>query len=295
MSVFIQPPFWAADSRRPRTPHGVAVPVPSGAIALVSSSAAAADPTVLSTGTVPHGLASGDTVAVAGHTGSTPTLDGSHVATVLTTTTFTVPVNVTVGGTGGTVTRTTPVEPLTLAQAKLRAGLDWADGDVRDALMTGFIASARAKVEKDTGVALLTQMYDVLFDELPGDVFDLPWRPVQAVVSVKTVDTSGAVQTLDAVNYLLDPSSAVPVPARLSLSQTGTWPTDLRSFQPWAIRVVVGHASLALLQAAAPELVDAVGLLVAHAATAGRDRMTEADLRDEYEEKIASYQLVTLA
>ena len=62
-----------------------------------------ASPTVITTSTA-HGLTSGETVTIAGHTGSTPTLSGDYVATVTGTTTFTVPVNVTVGGTGGTAT-----------------------------------------------------------------------------------------------------------------------------------------------------------------------------------------------
>jgi hypothetical protein len=66
------------------------------------TSSSVANPTVITCAT-PHGLTSGDTVLIAGHSGSTPTVNGERVATVLSTTTFSVPVNVTVGGTGGTV------------------------------------------------------------------------------------------------------------------------------------------------------------------------------------------------
>lgn len=62
-----------------------------------------ANPTVITT-TAPHGLVTGDTVVIAGHTGSTPAVDGTRVVTVTGATTFTVPVNVSSGGTGGTVT-----------------------------------------------------------------------------------------------------------------------------------------------------------------------------------------------
>jgi hypothetical protein len=72
----------------------------SAADAIASSSAA--NPTVVTT-SAPHGLTSGETVVIAGHT-STPTINGSRVVTVTGPTTFTVPVNVTVAGTaGGTV------------------------------------------------------------------------------------------------------------------------------------------------------------------------------------------------
>lgn len=70
-------------------------------VALTSSSQA--NPTLITTG-APHLLATGDVVTIAGHTGSTPAIDGQHVVTVVSGTTFTIPVNVTVAGTGGTVT-----------------------------------------------------------------------------------------------------------------------------------------------------------------------------------------------
>jgi uncharacterized phiE125 gp8 family phage protein len=185
------------------------------------------------------------------------------------------------------------VEPLTLEQGKLRAGLDWAPGDARDALMIGWIAAARQQVEADTNIALLTQTWDVFLDARPTS-FELPRRPVQSVV-VTFYDAAGVAHTLDASNYLLGPSSVAPVPARLGLSPTGTWPTDLRTFQPWAVRIVVGFTTVALLQAHAPELIEAVALLVTHAATGGRDRFTDPNRRDEYEEKIAPYRPVVVA
>ncbi len=73
-------------------------------IAITSSSIA--NPTVITTAT--HGLTSGDQISIEGHTGSTPALDGVYTVTVLTTTTFTIPVDVTVGGTGGVMSCINP-------------------------------------------------------------------------------------------------------------------------------------------------------------------------------------------
>lgn len=50
-----------------------------------------------------HGLTTGDTVTIAGNVGSTPSINGNFTATVVDADTFTIPVNVTVAGTGGTV------------------------------------------------------------------------------------------------------------------------------------------------------------------------------------------------
>jgi uncharacterized phiE125 gp8 family phage protein len=274
-------------------PHMTAVLV-TPAVAIVSSSIAAA--TVLETAT-PHGLVSGDTVAIAGHAGSTPAVDGARIVTVIDATHVSVPVTVTIAGAGGTVTRTSPVEPLTLAQGKLRAGLDWADGDPRDALMLGFLAMARSQVQHDTGVVPLLQTYDVYFDALPPGRMPiaLPWRPVAAVTSVQSIDSAEVLQTLAVANYTLDPGSEQPTPARVALSEIGVWPTDLRSFQPYVLRIVVGFASVALIP---PWFVHAVGLLTAHYATLGRD-LASADpataIPFGYAETIAPYQLVTLA
>jgi uncharacterized phiE125 gp8 family phage protein len=185
---------------------------------------------------------------------------------------------------------TPPVlEPLTLTEAKLRAGQDWAAGDPRDALMQSFISAARAKVEHDTGLALLTQTRDVYMDVLPGDVFDLPAQsfPLQSVTSVKSVDTSGVTNTLNASNYTVDVASG-----RISISETGYWPTDLRAFQPWVIRIVAGWTTAALVP---PLLTHAVGLLVAHYMTAGRDLVSAEGYEAVpygYESAIAPHTLI---
>lgn len=68
------------------------------------TSSSVASPTVI-TASAAHNLATGDSTTIAGHTGSTPAISGAYVVTVLTATTFTIPVNVTVGGSGGTFTK----------------------------------------------------------------------------------------------------------------------------------------------------------------------------------------------
>jgi hypothetical protein len=72
-------------------------------VAIATSSEAS--PTVITT-TAPHLQGSSGTklVTIAGHVGSTPAINGSHTATMTGPSTFTLPVEVTVAGTGGTVT-----------------------------------------------------------------------------------------------------------------------------------------------------------------------------------------------
>lgn len=50
-----------------------------------------------------HGLSDGDQCMIAGHGGSTPDINGEHTIALVDADTFTIPVNVTVGGAGGTV------------------------------------------------------------------------------------------------------------------------------------------------------------------------------------------------
>lgn len=74
-----------------------------GMVAITSSSVAAS--TVITTHS-PHGLTTGMAVYIAGHAGSTPTINGNIVVTVTGDNTFTIPVTVTVAGTGGAFTVT---------------------------------------------------------------------------------------------------------------------------------------------------------------------------------------------
>jgi predicted transcriptional regulator len=77
------------------------------------TSTSVANPSVVTTAT--NTFKSADTVTIAGHTGSTPAVSGDYVATVTAATTFTIPVNVTGGGTGGTAV----LSPTTLGKVAL--------------------------------------------------------------------------------------------------------------------------------------------------------------------------------
>jgi hypothetical protein len=79
--------------------HAGAVTPSGGTVAVTSSSVAS--PTVITTGAA-HSLLTGDVTTIAGHSGSTPSINGQWVVTVLSGTTFSIPIQVTVGGTGGT-------------------------------------------------------------------------------------------------------------------------------------------------------------------------------------------------
>lgn len=97
------------------------------AATIVSSSVA--NPSVITTAAA-HGLTTGDRVTIAGHTGSTPDINGTHTVTVLSATTFSIPINVTVAGADGTVTEAAPavVDPVPY-ETGLADGLKFYEGE----------------------------------------------------------------------------------------------------------------------------------------------------------------------
>lgn len=278
---FVQPPFWYLS--RGRAPMHAAATLVTPAVPIASSSVA--NPTVITT-TVPHGLASGDTVTIADHVGSTPAVSGALVATVLTSTTFTVPVVVTVGGTGGTVTRTTPVPVITLADAKLHARID-AAVTAEDVPVANWTRAATAQVENDTGIKLLTQTWDFVADRFPAvGLITLPFGPLQNVVYIKSYDSTPTLQTMAAGDYVVD---TISIPGRIGLADGDTWPTDLRAFQPVSFRVIVGYDSIAKI----PEpLLQAVRLAVAWHSMQREPTVLE---RASYDWLVDPYRVVSVA
>lgn len=78
------------------------------AVAITSSSIAAAS---VITCPAPHGLSNNELVVITGHSGSTPSLNAGdgHIVTVTGLNTFTIPVTVSAGGTGGTFKKVSSV------------------------------------------------------------------------------------------------------------------------------------------------------------------------------------------
>ena len=74
------------------------------------TSSSVANPSVITT-PVEHDFETAQTATISGHTGSTPDINGAHVITVISPTSFSIPVNVTAGGTGGVVVSSIPKTP----------------------------------------------------------------------------------------------------------------------------------------------------------------------------------------
>jgi hypothetical protein len=72
------------------------------AVAIATSSVA--NPTHIAS--TAHGMVNGDSVLIAGHSGSNPAINGAYTVTRISNDEYTIPVNVSTGGTGGTGTKT---------------------------------------------------------------------------------------------------------------------------------------------------------------------------------------------
>lgn len=155
-------------------------------------------------------------------------------------------------------------EPLDLATAKLHCRVDGTD---EDALITALIVAAREQAEHETGRALVTQTWELVHDTFP-DAFVLRKSPIQSVTSLKYLDAaSGAEQTLDPADYLLDkdnePGYLVPAYGK---AWPATWPV------PNAVRVryVCGYGLAgAVPQAIKQWMLLAIGTMYENRATGG--------------------------
>jgi len=87
-----------------KIPHEIDITESIASISANISSSSAANPTVITTA-ADHGLLTGDWIKIENHTGSIPSLNGIHQVTRLGKTTFSIPVEVTTGGTGGSLYR----------------------------------------------------------------------------------------------------------------------------------------------------------------------------------------------
>jgi uncharacterized phiE125 gp8 family phage protein len=107
-----------------------------------------------------------------------------------------------------TLTAAPAVEPVSVSDAKawLRAGHADEDGLIGD-----LIVSARARVEAETGLALITQNWRWTLDAWParrlsacGQAVSLPIRPLKSVEAVRTFDGDGLAALSDPAEYRVE-------------------------------------------------------------------------------------------
>ena len=118
-------------------------------------------------------------------------------------------------------------EPISLAEAKAQLRVDASD---EDTLTSSLIVAARLAVERNLGLALITQGWPYFLDAWPGrGCISLPLSPVQAVSAVTVHDQDGG--------YAVD---VLSVPARIVLTEA-TPSAVTRDFNPYEVAFTAGH------------------------------------------------------
>ena len=145
-----------------------------------------------------------------------------------------------------------PAVSLARAKEHLRA-----DDAADDALITDMIAAATRRIEKETGLALVTSQWRLLADTLPRDcTFRIPLAPVTSIDEV-AVRTDAGWQAVPATDWQADLASR---PARLVV--TAAWPRP--DGAPGAIRITFTAGFGTTPENVPEELRMAVLVLAAH-------------------------------
>ena len=165
----------------------------------------------------------------------------------------------------GLVVETPPeVEPVTVDELKVHARID---GNHEDARLLHLIASARAYIERVTGLAMIEQTRVLVLDRFPreddpcGSVLRVDYvAPVSAVESIKYDDEAGVEQTMDDSLYVTDLRGERL--ARIGLVPGAAWPATRETLGAVRVTVTAGYGESP--EDVEPDLRQAVLLLAGH-------------------------------
>lgn len=127
---------------------------------------------------------------------------------------------------------------ISLAEAKAFLRVD-SDYDDDDSYITSLIGVATNVVEQFTRRRLITQTYNIYYDEFPP-YMDLQVGNVASVTHVKYYDTDNTLQTLDTSEYDVDIRVK---PGRIYQSEDGNFPNTYERANSVEVEFVVGSAA----------------------------------------------------
>lgn len=123
-------------------PYQTVIPITSNTVA---------NPTVVTT-PVPHGLSTGHIILISGVSGGTPSINGERQVTVISATTFSIPVNASAGGTGGSFVRANSLSGAVGYQfISHLSGFTGFVGKIRDSPDNSVFSDLITFVDADTG------------------------------------------------------------------------------------------------------------------------------------------------
>ena len=127
---------------------------------------------------------------------------------------------------------------ISLAEAKAFLRVD-SDYDDDDAYITSLIGVATNVVEQFTRRRLITQTYNIYYDEFPP-FMDLQVGNVASVTHVKYYNTDNTLQTLDTSEYDVDIRVK---PGRIYQAEDGNFPDTYERANSVEVEFVVGSAA----------------------------------------------------
>ena len=127
---------------------------------------------------------------------------------------------------------------ISLAEAKAFLRVD-SDYDDDDSYITSLIGVATNVVEQFTRRRLITQTYNIYYDEFPP-YMDLQVGNVASVTHVKYYDTDNSLQTLDTSEYDVDIRVK---PGRIYQAEDGNFPDTYERANSVEVEFVVGSAA----------------------------------------------------
>lgn len=128
------------------------------------------------------------------------------------------------------------LEPVTLAEMRSQLGITSADDTSRDDPISRSISVARSWTESFTQAAVISQTRRQYYDQFP-DCFEV-YAPLQSVVEISYLDTSGIRHILPSENYIVDGVSAQVLPG-----YQFTWPDARKQVNAVSIEYVCGYVS----------------------------------------------------
>jgi len=149
------------------------------------------------------------------------------------------------------------LKPISVAALKTHLRIDHAD---EDEYLAALIDVATQFVEERAWRALLTQTREVALDEWPVErEIELPFAPIQSVISVKYITPQGAVVVVAPENVVLN---AVCEPGKLVLQRGASWPSaELAATGGVRVQYVCGWDAADKIP---PALVHAVRIMCGH-------------------------------
>ena len=140
---------------------------------------------------------------------------------------------------GKLVLKTAPTTtPISLAEAKSFLRID-SDFDDDNTYITSLINVATSMVEEFTRRRLITQTFNIFYDEFPPYI-DLQIGEVASVTHIKYYDTSNALQTLATSNYDVDTKIR---PGRIYQSEDGDFPNTYERPNAVEVEFIVGASA----------------------------------------------------